>query len=223
MDKRFLIVANWKANLVDTSKWRLDVFEKIEIAVAPPYPLLSLVNGFTLCSQDVSAFPVGAYTGETPAKLLASLGVKYCLVGHSERRKNLHETNLEVEAKIDQAIVNGITPIICAQSLEEIPENIRNLPGDKFMIMYEPASAISSEGQYHPESPEKIQSTLSQWQTKLNLSCRFLYGGSVNQEDCPLIIAHCPLVSGLVVGHASLEPESFFAIIRKCLQSLPSN
>ena len=219
----FLIVANWKSNLVDINKWKFDVPEKIEVAVAPSFPFLHTVKGFTLCAQDVSAYPPEAYTGEVAAKLLANIGVKYCLVGHSERRKNLHETNFDVEAKMNQAIQNGIIPILCAQTLEEIPENIRNLPGNKFMIMYEPASAISSEGQYHPEAPEKIQLTLSDWQKKLNLSCRFLYGGSVNPDDCSLFIAHCPLVSGFVVGHASLEAESFFAIIKKCLQALPSD
>ena len=221
--EKFLIVANWKSNQPEVSGFRFQVSDIIEVVVAAPFPMIEKIPLEMRAAQDVSAYPPGAYTGEVAAKLLPNIGVKYCLVGHSERRKNLHETNFDVEAKMNQAIQNGIIPILCAQTLEEIPENIRNLPGNKFMIMYEPSSAISSEGQYHPEAPEKIQLTLSDWQKKLNLSCRFLYGGSVNPDDCSLFIAHCPLVSGFVVGHASLEAESFFAIIKKCLQALPSD
>ncbi len=229
--EKFLIVANWKSNIVDINKWSPDISEKVEVVVAPPFPLLSAVKGYTLCAQDISAYPVGAYTGEVPAKLLVDLGVKYCLVGHSERRKYLHETNANVEAKINQAIQNGITPILCAQSMEEIPENIRNFKGNKYMIMYEPFSAISTQGQYHPENVEKVVATLIDWKNKLNLQCRFLYGGSVNPEYVQqLVSGNLPagsqgqqLVSGLVVGHASLEAESFTAIIKQCLLTLPSD
>lgn len=234
--EKFLVVANWKANV---TRAEADVWcrgwaqhteflkennSRIQAVVAPPHTLLHYFNGsywdLELASQDVSAYVVGAYTGEVPAKLLVDMGVKYCLVGHSERRKYLHETNVEVEAKISQALQNGIIPIICAQNLEEVPENIRNFSGEKYMIMYEPFSAISTEGQYHPEGVEKVVDTLTDWRAKLNLSCRFLYGGSVNPDFIQeLVSSNQQLVSGLVVGHASLEVESFFVIIKKCLQN----
>ena len=224
MDK-FLLVANWKANEVQSSKFKVQSSNELEIAIAAPFPLISIIpEEFTRASQDVSAYPTGAYTGEVPAKLLAGLGVKYCLVGHSERRKYLNETNNQVEAKIKQAVENGITPILCAQTLEEIPANIRNYSSDKFLIMYEPFSAISTEGEYHPESPDKIFATLTDWKNKLNLSCRFLYGGSVNPDDISNYLEPRTynLITGLVVGHASLDPSSFSAIIKKCLLELPS-
>lgn len=213
--ERFLVVANWKANLPPVFSQKPP--ENIEVAIAAPYPFISSIpDGFVRASQDVSVYPLGAYTGETPAQLLANLKVKYCLVGHSERRKLVGETNTQVEAKMEQAIKAGLTPILCAQNVDEIPENIRNYPSDKFMIMYEPFSAISTNGEYHPENPEKIMAVLADWKSKLNLSCRFLYGGSVNEENCKLIIVNCKLVSGLVIGHASRQQATFFAIIEKC-------
>jgi len=220
--ERFLVVANWKANLVDLNRWVLDVPETIEVAVAPSLPQIGLVKKFTLCSQNVSTFPPGAYTGEVPAKIFADLGVKYCLVGHSERRKYLHETNVEVEAKMTQTIASGITPILCAQSMEEIPENIRNFKVGSYLIMYEPFSAISTEGQYHPESAEKVIATLTDWKNKLHLQCRFLYGGSINAGDVANYLTPeiCNLISGFVVGHASLEAKSFSDIINQCLKNL---
>lgn len=226
MNKKLLIVANWKANHVEVPTWlqrfnalseKLDNHDNIEIVVAAPYSLLFLLAASsTIASQDISMFPSGAYTGETPGDILKELDVKYCLIGHSERRKYFGETNEMVQKKIDQSLKNGITPILCAQTLEEIPENIRNYPSEKLVIMYEPFSAISTDGSYHPEDPLKVQTTLEMWKNKLNLNCMFLYGGSVNSENAANY-ARLPLVSGFVVGHASLDPADFFSIIKQCL------
>ena len=91
MDNKILLVANWKANVVDLKLWlnslRVSELEsqKVEVAIATPYPTLSLLSNLTthqltLASQDVSAFSPGAYTGEVPAQLLSNLGVKYSLI-----------------------------------------------------------------------------------------------------------------------------------------------
>lgn len=236
---KFLVVANWKANktVAETKEWckkwaeytnfSKDNYDKTQIVLAPHFGLLHFFEesrwDFELASQDISAFPAGAYTGEEPAKLLADLGVKYCLIGHSERRKYLKESNAQVEAKMEKAIQNGIIPILCAQVSEEIPENIRNFSADQYLIMYEPFSAISTDGLYHFENTEKIATTLTDWKMRLNLKCQFLYGGSVNPENIDQLVGKqtSELISGLVVGHASLEVESFSAIIKKCLQNLP--
>ncbi len=239
--EKFLLLANWKANktVSEGDNWvselvgflkKLGNLDRIKVVVAPPYPLFASVKQkiaendypISLASQDISAFDVGSYTGEVPARILASLSVDYCLIGHSERRKYLHETLLSVEAKIKQALENKITPIVCARTLEEIPANLRNYPSDKFIVMYEPFSAISTDGQYHPESPEKVVAVLSEWKSRFGQDCRFLYGGSVSPNDVQGYLeprVQNP-VSGFVVGHASLAAETFFAIINKCLQSL---
>jgi triosephosphate isomerase len=226
MGKKLLIVANWKANLVEVPTWlrqfnalserRTGFGENIQVVIAPPFSMLFLLAASaTIAAQDISMFPSGAFTGEVPGRLLRELDVEYCLIGHSERRKYFNENNEIVEKKMAEAIKNGITPILCAQSLAEIPENIRNYPGDKFVIMYEPFSAISVDGVYHPEDPQKVELTLEEWKGKLNLNCKFLYGGSVNGENAKAYI-DLPLVSGFVVGHASLDPNDFFSIIKKC-------
>lgn len=202
MEEKFLIIANWKSN--SPLNWSVSVPENIEVAIAPPFPLLATIKGYSLCAQDVSQFGPGAYTGEVSAKVLAGLGVKYCLVGHSERRKNFGETNAQIQQKISQLLENKIMPIICAQNLEELPKNIEGCS-----IMYEPAEAISVNGQYNPESPEKIKTALSFFPKDVKL----LYGGSVNSDD---ILAIKPLVTGVVVGHASLDPQMFTQIATKC-------
>ncbi len=225
MEDKFLLVANWKANDPKIDLCSLQSTDEIEIAVAAPYPLITTISdGISRAAQDVSAFPVGAYTGEVPATLLANLGVKYCLVGHSERRRYLAETNSTVEAKIETAIKAGIVPIICAQTLEEVPPNVRNFSAEKYLIMYEPAKAISTDGQYHSENPQKVAEMISDWQKKLPNGVRLLYGGSVNPQDVTAYVElGQSLVSGLVVGHASLETELFKTIVTACLHSLNSH
>ena len=234
MDRKFTIVANWKANktVAGAQEWIKRLAESgkqiesesmtIEVVVAAPYPLLNALRSTpdaTLASQDISMFSVGAYTGEVPGELLKDVGVEYCLVGHSERRKYLGETTEMVGKKVDQAIKNKIIPIICAQSGEEIPENVRNYSPEQYLIMYEPFEAISTEGKYHPEDPNKITETLQDWQKHLPAGVQFLYGGSVNSNNVHQILAtsNQQLVSGFVVGHASLDPEEFFSIIKRCL------
>lgn len=240
MQNKILVVANWKANVVDINIWTKgfvghssEFVEKgVGVAIAPPYTTVSptnyellTTNSLFLASQDLSMFPTGAYTGEISASMLAGLGVKFALVGHSERRKYIGETTEMIDKKVQQAISSGITPIICAQTLEEIPNNIRNIDSSKYLIMYEPASAISTEGNYHPDSIENIKNTLSDWKNKLPTDVKFLYGGSVSPENIstftPLLIDHSSLLIGFVVGHASLDPKSFGDII-DTLCSLPA-
>lgn len=216
MTNKFLVVANWKAN--EPPNYSFTPPENLEVAIAAPAPLVSAIpDNFIRAAQDVSQFPKGAETGEVPAEILKNLGVKYCLVGHSERRKLLGETNETVQKKIDHLKSVSIIPIVCARTLEDIPnETLRldSLAQGDLLVMYEPEEAISSNGQYHPETPENINKVLADWQTKLPTGTRFLYGGSVNTENCKLITENCELVSGFVIGHASLDSAVFTEIIR---------
>ena len=111
-----------------------------------------------------------------------------------------------------------ITPIICAQTFEEIPINIKNYDPTNYFVMYEPFSAISTQGNYHPESPDTVTTTLKDWQNKLPNEVRFLYGGSVSPENISsfqslLLSNSLTHLSGFVVGHASLDAKSFSEII----------
>lgn len=236
MDK-LLIVANWKANNVEPEGWvrqlsgllNKDVAD-VEISLAAPFirlhELTYIINSvgsaqpLSVCSQDLSSFADGAYTGEVTAAMLKNIGVKYSLIGHSERRRYFGETAETVGKKMAQAAENGLISIICAQTREEIPPDINKYPPGKYLIMYEPFEAISTAGTYHAEDPEKINQTISDWQAFLPPGSRFLYGGSVNPENVSKILAADGhrLLSGFVIGHASLDPAEFSSIIDGCLQ-----
>jgi len=223
MEKKILIVANWKANkTVEESLNWLKEFKKrwrrrknVEIVLCPPYTALSPLRseirnwklGIRLGAQDISPFPSGAYTGEVSGEMLKEL-VDYVLIGHSERRKYFGETEEMVKRKIKRAKEFGIKPIVCVANFAQIPKE-KNL-----ILMYEPPSAISKEGVYRPCDPEKVAQTLSLWRKKLNrLNPLFLYGGSVNRENVSSFLA-IREVSGVAVGHASLDPEEFFQILK---------
>lgn len=217
MDKNFLIIANWKANNVDPKIW-FDQFKilnlKFEIAVAAPYLYIAQIpEGFSRAAQNVSSFPSGACTGEVSAQMLKGLQVKYCLLGHSERRKYLHETNDDVSLKFEELIRQDITPIICAQNFAEIPLDTIKSSAKEIYVMYEPFEAISTDGNYHPEPPNLIAQILVDWHAKLPEKIKFLYGGSVNPENTSQIISSCPVLSGFVVGHASLDPNIFSSVV----------
>ncbi len=194
MEERFLIVANLKLNSMP--QYNFEVPSSLEVAFAPQSPeIIKIPQNFTRAAQDV---------GESAQKL-KDLGVKYCLVGHSYRRNNFNETNEIVKEKVFQLEKVGILPIVCARSLAEIvPAKI---------IMYEPEEAISINGQYHPETPENINTVLNTFPKDSQL----LYGGSVNPDNCRLFLANCQLVTGFVVGHASLDPQTFEKIISACI------
>lgn len=236
MNDNFLIVGNWKANetLTEITDWvekftvhssELNNFNNLSVAIAPSTITLTNLseelknNGLSsisLAAQDISELPMGSYTGENTAEQVSELAA-YCLIGHSERRKNLGETTEAVGKKLEEAAKTNLKVVLCAQSLDEIPDNVSNFPSDRLFIMYEPNEAISTNGQYHAESPENIKNTIAEWKTKLPQNIRFLYGGSVNGENVtPILSANKDVLSGFVVGHASLDPDEFFSIISQC-------
>jgi triosephosphate isomerase (TIM) len=190
MEERFLILANWKNH--EAKMYGFVPPENLEVAIAPQIPQIPQIPPqFVRAAQDV---------GESAQKL-KEWGVKYCLVGHSYRRNNFGETNEIVAQKVAQLQKIGIIPIVCARSLAEI------VPAE--MIMYEPEEAISTNGRYHPATPEQINKALAAFPE----NSRLLYGGSVNPENCKMLIEKCKTVSGFVVGHASLDEREFSRII----------
>lgn len=231
MMRKKLIVANWKSNKNpnEAAQWLDDFFsiskhqklktDDFEIVICPPFidiPVLKeklsslqLPFSISLGAQNVSPFPDGSYTGAVSAKQLKGL-IKYCLVGHSERRKNFSETTQSVTDKVALLLAENIKPIICAQSLADIPSNIKNFPYDAVVVMFEPAKAISSGGVYKAETPEVILKTITDWKKELG-SYQFLYGGSVNPENASILLSAG--VEGFVIGHASLTPDTFYKIL----------
>jgi len=194
------IIGNWKMN---GSQELLDEFGEIPGGIlCVPFPFLRAGLG----AQDCSAHESGAFTGEVSAKMLAEIGVKYCIVGHSERRKYHSETNEIVKEKAARCQENGIIPIVCA---EDLPQASGSIPasGD-FMIAWEPASAI---GTGKLPSIDEIKTMYNQIR-QIAADKAILYGGSVKPDNAREILAVC---DGVLVGGASLKKNEFMEIINE--------
>ena len=185
-------------------------------------------------AEDVSAFAKGAYTGEIAANMLADLGVKYCIVGHSERREYHKESDMLVNAKARALLDNGISPIICVgESLEQremeltmahINYQVRAaLHGvdaserRRCVIAYEPIWAIGTGKTATAEQAEEvcreIRSIIREiYGARPARSVSILYGGSMNAKNAAELLA-MPDIDGGLIGGASLKPADFATII----------
>ena len=201
---------------------KMQVVSAHMVVLCPPTPFLSLVKYPRVGAQDCSALIKGAYTGEVSAAQLASIGVQYCIVGHSERR-TFGETNEEISGKIAALLQYKITPILCVgfgttvqedelEVMEIIKEQIIGSIGtsdsQKIVVAYEPVWAIGSK---HPATPEHAEQVGLYIKTKHNVR-QVLYGGSVNSANAESFLKQTH-VDGLLIGGASLLPDDFNKII----------
>ena len=217
--KQLFIVANWKSNKtsIQVQEW----FEKFALyknqltgkpqktmVVCVPFTYLPLAKKFIekynlpvhLGAQDLSSFGEGAYTGAINSKQLGEY-VGFTIIGHSERRLCFHETDEEIVKKQRIASESGIKTILCVQSAQtQVAEGAE-------IIAYEPVSAI---GTGNPDTPENAASVAKNFLSK-NIPF-VLYGGSVTPENVKQFTAKDE-ISGVLVGGASLDPETFFQII----------
>jgi len=209
-------IGNWKANKnLDEAKIWIDQFLKIyrpkpdsTVIVCPPAPFLTVIKqkisqtkNLKLGAQDISLYEQGAYTGETTVKSLAGL-IDYVIIGHSERRKYFQEFNESIHQKIILAKKYQIEPVLCIRDQSDwLAET-----GVK-IIAYEPVYAI---GTGVNEPVDKV----IELKNKLNLSpdILYLYGGSINEKNVKNYL-QSDKIDGLLVGGASLNPQSFYKII----------
>ena len=217
------IVANWKMNgdknLLHSYEDKFHSAQNMIVCTPFVYFYNSLLK---FGGQNVNHLPNGAYTGEISAKMLAEVGVKYCLVGHSERRQFFGETNDLVKQKALQCIEFGIIPIICiGENLKEYQDGITEevlikqlqncLPdSSNFFIAYEPLWAIGSGKTPHNDEITKIHNMIKLRFPEIVL----LYGGSVNAKNAQEILSIAS-VDGVLVGGASLDIDSV-SIIYDC-------
>lgn len=215
----FIIIATFKSNKTsgEIEDWIKSVSpaakkSSAEIGVAPSFPYLGLVkksSGLELTAQDVSPFPAGSYTGAVNAVQLLDMGVRYCLVGHSERRRYFHETHAEIANKINELIAVGITPVLCLAE-EDIFPAIAAIPSenqDKIVYCYEPPADI---GGTVTAPVEDIDRVIGLIRNSVEGS-RVMYGGSVNADNLDSLI---PLgIDGVLVSSASLDPGRFTRLI----------
>lgn len=223
--KNIIVLGNWKSNKTraEAKAWIEGFSPKLSMVpqniifiICPAFHHLDLFlsSGFTqyLGVQDVSSYTIGAYTGEIAASMLKGVA-RYVIVGHSERRKYLGETDEIVCEKVKQCLAVGIVPVVCVSDVLEV-QKLKELVPDFVtrggMLLYEPLFAVGS-GQ--AQSPEDANNAAHKFVNAMN-SVKILYGGSVSPDNVDGYTKQ-EFLAGVGVGGASLDPEKFYNLILK--------
>ncbi len=239
-----LIAGNWKMNgsLAANQSLLQEILQGLgqaacDVAVAVPAVYVSQIQGLLqgsavhLGAQDVSAHDGGAYTGEVSAAMLREFGVRYALVGHSERRQYHGETDAVVAAKAQKALNAGITPIVCvgetlaqrdAGETEAVVK--RQLAAvihaigactTEIVVAYEPVWAIGTGKTATPEQAQAVHAVLRAQLAAASTQAAkvpLLYGGSMNAGNAEQLLAQ-PDINGGLIGGAALKAPDFLKII----------
>ena len=245
--RKKIVAGNWKMNTLPAEGVELaknvvagrgEVCSCVNFIVCPPFTHLSEVvkvtrgTGIAVGAQDCATEAKGAYTGEVAASMIASLGVEYVILGHSERRQYYGETSETLNKKMAQAYANNLTPIYCVgESLEErkagkhfdvckaqIEEVVFNLTPEqysKLVIAYEPVWAIGTGETATAEQAQEIHAyireVLASKFGEAAAETPILYGGSCKPSNAAEIFAKEDVDGGLI-GGAALKAEDFLAI-----------
>jgi len=251
--RKQIAAANWKMNLTVgqaeklltdllSGDWTLSPHQEVLFAVPSPYLYLALKavkashkSNVFICSQNCYSEQSGAYTGETSAEMLQSLGVTHVILGHSERREYFNETDEMLAKKVDISLLHDLTPVFCcgeplsvreagtqnAYVAKQIERSLFHLSSDalqKIVIAYEPIWAIGTGKTATSAQAQEMHAFLrSILVKKYGLAVAgnipILYGGSVKAANAGEIFAETDVDGGLV-GGASLVAREFEAIIR---------
>jgi len=252
-DRRPLISGNWKMHhnhleaiqVVQKLSFRLtsDDYEVVDVSVHPAFTALRSIQlliddqriPIALGAQNCHWDPKGAMTAEISVPMLAKLDVVYVIVGHSERRELLGETDAEVRRKLESVLAGGMTPIVCVgETLEEresgstdskvtgqVEAALSGLPAEQvssLVIAYEPIWAI---GTGRTATPDDAQATIGLirrvasglFGDEVSGKIRIQYGGSVKSTNIAELMAQ-PDIDGALVGGASLDPDEFARIVQ---------
>lgn len=226
MQPRKLIAANFKANftLQETSVWlkralpKLAHLKEIDIAICPNFIGLSLVSesvkdtNLFVGAQNVSQFTHGKYTGEVTVEMISGL-VRYCIVGHSERRRYFNENSHLIAQKVTLLESHKIKPIVCVENADEASELSDLIKSRDLVIAYEPTFAI---GTGHPDTPQNAQNAAIRIKQYFGEGTPVLYGGSVTAEDVKPFLSISEL-AGFLVGGESLNPEDFVRLVSEVI------
>jgi triosephosphate isomerase (TIM) len=224
-----LIIANWKSNksVESAQNWVRELSEYIAnskfdsdvatLVLAPSFPLLSPLAEnikenslpITLGAQDVSSYPMGAYTGAVSAQSLQEYGVEYVLVGHSERRRHFHETDQDVALKVRQVLDAGMRPVLCIDEpyLLSQAAAIDTSVYSNLIIAYEPVAAIGTGQSMNVGAVQEMNKRIAQI---FGEGVPVLYGGSVTEGN---VAEYLLVADGALVGGASLEARDFTQVL----------
>jgi len=249
--RKQIAAANWKMNLTFQQGERLlDEILAANITLAShqyaifavPYPYLLMARSevdnarnYHVAAQNCYHKKSGAFTGEVSAEMIHSIGVPYCVLGHSERREYFNESNAELADKLNLCLQNFITPIFCCgESLSireagtqndfvatQLRESLFHLSGEKIkdiVIAYEPIWAIGTGKTATTEQAQEMHAYLrsvlaDQYGADIAGQIPILYGGSVKANNAKELFS-CPDVDGGLVGGASLLASDFIEIIK---------
>ena len=252
-ERRPIMAANWKMHKTHLEaiqaaqklSYLLDQrdTDRVEVVVCPPFTALRSLQTlfdadrlpYGLGAQDVHWEAKGAFTGEISAEMLAALKCRYVIVGHSERRQLLGETDEVVAKKVKAVAANGMRPILCVgETLEErdagrteerVVTQVKAALGSltqeqagSAVIAYEPVWAIGTGRNANPEDAGEVirlirDTVSSQLDQGVGQAVRVQYGGSVKPGNIRDFMAH-PEIDGALVGGASLDPEEFALIVK---------
>jgi triosephosphate isomerase (TIM) len=249
--RRQIAAANWKMNCTyQQGEKLLDDILKANIALAPqrhaifavPFPYLIMANSevsneqnYAIAAQNCYNKKSGAYTGEVSAEMLDSINIRYCVVGHSERREYFNESNQVLAEKLNLLLENRITPIFCcgeplaireagtqnAYVEKQLKESLFHLTAEQLagiIIAYEPIWAIGTGKTATTAQAQEMHAYLrsvlaKQYGAEVADEVSILYGGSVKGTNANELFS-CPDVDGGLVGGASLVANDFIEIIK---------
>jgi triosephosphate isomerase (TIM) len=218
---------------------RVSSVQDIDVAICPPYLALEAMVDSTrgspvqVYAQNMHHAPEGAFTGEVSAPMLVEAGVQGVILGHSERREMFGETDRALQLKVPAALAAGLVPILCVGETEEereagdterklrhqVQEDLARVGTERLggvVIAYEPIWAIGSGRVATAEQAQEalgfIRALVADRSREQAQRTRVLYGGSVKVDNCSELLS-VPDADGALVGGASLDPESFAAIV----------
>jgi triosephosphate isomerase len=242
-----LIVANWKCNpltlkegeeLVSKIEEGIKGFDSAEVVICPPsvfLPSLIKKSKIPFGAQNCYSEDKGAFTGETSVLMLEDIGAKYCILGHSERRKIFKETNEEINKKLLRVLNSTIIPILCigenreereegrtfdvlGEQLQKCLLGVTKESSEKIVFAYEPVWAIGTGQSAQVSDIGEVRIFIRQFLSDKfgKESCeriRVLYGGSVDSNNVHSFVSEARM-NGVLVGGASLKPDEFLKLIK---------
>lgn len=228
--RRRLVGGNWKlmcdsGTLDMLGGLRRGQFRGVDAFIAVPSIYIPLARGafpdyVAVGAQDVSEYEEGAYTGEVSARMLREQGVRYVLLGHSERRLHLGESCERVQSKLQRCLGHGLRPVLCIGESSDcrragghlgfLRDQLRRSVGSagniELDIAYEPVWAIGGDETASCDDIAEAAEHIRGWAEELQLRGRVLYGGAVSMENIDSIAA-VQSIDGVLVGGSSLSAE----------------